>query len=648
MSYQALLFCPDEKTARIVTQVLSELEFSVEACTEPFAAVKKLMAQHYDAVVVDCDSEQNATLLFKSARNSGSNQSSLAVAVVEGQAGVAKAFRIGANLVLTKPINVEQSKGTLRVARGLLRKADTAKSASTPVTSVPSPEEVAPPAPTFAAPRASAPAAPSFTSSLLQAATPKPAFSTPVVPQPSIQSTIAAAAASASAFDVEVDATPEPEPTEAALLESLPELSTTRPGTGPGAPKEYPWHPVSKPLSGSMASSLQRAAEAAGKSQENVSLESNPVVANVPAVIQSATSSVSSVHGSSAAGSAAAPAPAKEIQKPQASGIVSAIGKTAPESIVEVSPTSKSQYGSEHAAPSLTFGQTAEPAESGGSKKVLLIAAIVIVAAVGGYFGWTKMHSTSETTTVEKQISPAPTSAQNATSAPALSAPAATTTVAPETETASSSTEVASSVEAPRVTPAKSKTQPSRTASSESASSAPEPGTTTNMSSDSSPRQSPALSVSTAKKPVSVTPESAPNTEAVLPPSAPALNVASNTGDKALASIVGTTVNRVAPPSTAGELKVSQGVTQGLLIKKVSPNYPQQALQMRIQGSVQLQASISKEGKISNVKTLGGDAILARAASDAVKQWKYKPYTLNGEPVEIQTEITVIFRLPSR
>ena len=130
MGYQALLFCPDEKTARTVTQVLSELEFSVEACTEPFAAVKKLMGQHFDAVVVDCDNEQNATLLFKSARNSTSNQASLAVAVVEGQAGVAKAFRIGANLVLTKPINVEQAKGTLRVARGLLRKGEPGKPAS--------------------------------------------------------------------------------------------------------------------------------------------------------------------------------------------------------------------------------------------------------------------------------------------------------------------------------------------------------------------------------------------------------------------------------------------------------------------------------------------------------------------------------------
>src|SRR6266403_1886676 len=165
MGYQALLFCPDEKSARLVAHVLTDLEFSVEPCLEPFAAVKKLMGEHFDAVVVDCDNEQNATLLFKSARNSTSNHASLAVAVVEGQAGVAKAFRIGANLVLTKPINVEQAKGTLRVARGLLRKGDPAKAApptSAPAAAihpaVPKPAaQVVPPA--VATPRPTAPAA---------------------------------------------------------------------------------------------------------------------------------------------------------------------------------------------------------------------------------------------------------------------------------------------------------------------------------------------------------------------------------------------------------------------------------------------------------------------------------------------------------
>ena len=123
MSFTSLLFCPDENTARLVTQVLSELDFTVDTVHESFAAVQRLTAEHFDALVVDCQNEQDASLLFKAARNSAQNSSSLSVAVVEGQAGVARAFRIGANLVLTKPINVEQSKSTLRVARGLLKKA---------------------------------------------------------------------------------------------------------------------------------------------------------------------------------------------------------------------------------------------------------------------------------------------------------------------------------------------------------------------------------------------------------------------------------------------------------------------------------------------------------------------------------------------
>ena len=103
----------------------------VDPVNQRSAAAEKLMARHYDAVVVDCDDEENSAPLLKSAHTSSLNQSSLAIALVEGQAGVAKAYRIGANLVLTKPINVEQAKGTLRVARGLLRKNADAATAST-------------------------------------------------------------------------------------------------------------------------------------------------------------------------------------------------------------------------------------------------------------------------------------------------------------------------------------------------------------------------------------------------------------------------------------------------------------------------------------------------------------------------------------
>jgi protein TonB len=61
---------------------------------------------------------------------------------------------------------------------------------------------------------------------------------------------------------------------------------------------------------------------------------------------------------------------------------------------------------------------------------------------------------------------------------------------------------------------------------------------------------------------------------------------------------------------------------------------------------VTLQAMIAKDGSVRNVKIISGPALLARAAQDAVRQWKYKPYTLNGDPVEVQTEVNINFKPP--
>lgn len=101
-------------------------------------------------------------------------------------------------------------------------------------------------------------------------------------------------------------------------------------------------------------------------------------------------------------------------------------------------------------------------------------------------------------------------------------------------------------------------------------------------------------------------------------------------------------VPKVAAPT---RVRVSAGVQQGLLIKKVQPSYPPLARQARIQGNVVLQAEISKDGSIQNLRLISGHPMLAPSAIDAVKQWRYKPYYLNGEPVEVETQITVIFSL---
>jgi TonB family protein len=94
-------------------------------------------------------------------------------------------------------------------------------------------------------------------------------------------------------------------------------------------------------------------------------------------------------------------------------------------------------------------------------------------------------------------------------------------------------------------------------------------------------------------------------------------------------------------------VRVSQGVTQGMSISKVAPIYPPDAKAARIQGPVVIGVIIGKDGNIQSEHLISGDSLLAPAAMEAVKKWKYRPYILNRNPVEVDTQITVNFTLTS-
>jgi periplasmic protein TonB len=571
MGYQALVFCPDEKTARTVTQVLTELEFAVEACTEPFAAVKKLMGQHFDAIVVDCDNEQNATLLFKSARNSSSNQTSLAVAVVEGQAGVAKAFRIGANLVLTKPINIEQAKGTVRVARGLLRKSEPGKTAS------PSPAPSASTAPAIT------PAKPLSPKPL---AVVKPAA--PVAPKPILKP-----------------------------------VAAEVPVSKPAAPPAWPAPPVA--ASAPAATSIPVAKDIAPleiELQETATPAAQPATPAKPAfaAVPPATSS----------GAASAPAPARIPDAP--SKPEETVSNVAEKPAEHAESESASVVGS---TPSFSFGGvTAESESKGGNKKVLLgVAAAVVVAAVA-YFGWTQFQSHPN------QSAPAPSPLVTPAAKPQPAKPSAVQSSPAQNPV---QTAPATSVPAQEITLSTvAKANPAEDADSASNESVARPATNSKSSGTTSPGKTP-----TESAPLMVKSGKAAGAQSKAASSdAPAPSLIGLAAPGAMAPPdLGPNASSAFKP-TLQTLNISQGVSQGLLIKKVSPAYPPNALRMHIEGSVELLATVSKDGNISHIKVLSGDAQLTRAASDAVKQWKYKPYLLNGEPVDIQTQVTINFRLP--
>jgi periplasmic protein TonB len=92
-------------------------------------------------------------------------------------------------------------------------------------------------------------------------------------------------------------------------------------------------------------------------------------------------------------------------------------------------------------------------------------------------------------------------------------------------------------------------------------------------------------------------------------------------------------------------VRLAQRIVEANLIHDVAPTYPPEAGRARIQGTVVLWAVIGKDGSVEDVRVESGLPILAQAAIDAVKQWRYKPYLLNGEPVEVDSRITINFTL---
>jgi TonB family protein len=589
MGYQALLFCPDEKTARTVTQVLGELDFIVVPCTEPFAAVKKLMNERFDAVVVDCDNEQNATLLFKSARNTPENQSALAVAVVEGQAGVAKAFRIGANLVLTKPINVEQAKGTLRVARGLLRKNEGAK----PAPKAASPA-VKPAAPAPLPPKA-APQRPIVSADKLPTAAPVAPLATASIPaqKPPAQPSLTASAAHDSTKDDDIF--------EVGVEDDAPSSAM------PAAQTSWPTIPAASTVTSQTRS--ETAAQPANSAGFGMS-------------------------------AASAPAPAREA-KPNVS-----IGDKPSAEKVEHGESSAEKASAQ--VPAFTFGGNVGETKSGGggSKKALLAVAAVVVMAAVGYAAWMQWGHASDTTNVPAHAGQPVTTPGAVPEVKPNPAPASSVRAGSSVETS-----IPDSPSAPR--PNGTAKTPADTRNSASAENTP---SHSNKSGNEADLSKPSASLASkapapkeeAAQPIVIKSGSArPAVKSATTTDAPAPSLAGIAPASNAAALPSLMDNGAKTPTPVLQtLSVSQGVSQGLLLKKVQPTYPPNALRLRLEGSVLLSATISKTGDISAVKILSGEPQLAHAAVDAVKQWKYKPYLLNGAPVEIQTQVTVNFKVP--
>jgi protein TonB len=333
-------------------------------------------------------------------------------------------------------------------------------------------------------------------------------------------------------------------------------------------------------------------------------------------------------------GSATAPAPAKKVAAPPAKQ-----NKT-----VEPDSAKPSYYKPSQAAPMpssvsvadapsfAALGAEDDSCGSGGNKKILIAAGIVLALAALGYFGYGKPGKSS-TAAPASQPASAPQDSGKQDSgqpAPAL-APMSSPVVPPSPDTPNRAS-LPIQTSAPKTATTTSRDLPPLAAPNPAVTRiAINPGPAT-MRPDLAPllvKSNPAGS-----KMKSQSQDSAPPL-----PSPPSIASAS---DNALSGLLPSSSSL--PKPALATARISQGVSQGLLIKRVQPKYPQAALAVHAQGAVQIEAIITKEGNVTNLRVLSGDPVLARAALDAVRQWRYKPYQLDGEPVEIETQITVNFK----
>jgi protein TonB len=143
---------------------------------------------------------------------------------------------------------------------------------------------------------------------------------------------------------------------------------------------------------------------------------------------------------------------------------------------------------------------------------------------------------------------------------------------------------------------------------------------------------------------------------APVPSSAPSPGVGSGVGsgaaggatDGVMENRMGATTAAVSQVADSPRVRIPEDVSTGLLVSKVLPVYPPTARQARIQGTVVLQAAISKDGTVEALRVASGHPFLIPPAIEAVKQWRYKPYVVNGKPRAVETEVMVNFVLKNQ
>ena len=585
MAFKSLLLSKDADLVQNLARVLKDLDITVEPCSEPFAAAKRLMDQQFDAILVDCEDEQGAGWVLQSARMATASKKSVTIAIV-GPQNANNGVRAGENFVIQKPIVLKQVEATLRAARGLM--GDAGSGGVDPASSL---------------------------------ANTKPTVPTPKLP-------------------AQVAANPQGRPP----AELFDELSAALERLGPQA---SPARPV-----GMGTGSAGSAAAAAAPAREKVAPAAPERISEVE---PAAPASVARSTEQAWPGLAAAPAPAAKPEAPAVLPLAATAAQMKPaarplsEGAGAKDPFEEARGRMNAAAPAWSpgveerleapapsfssFGSEEEPRRGFSFKSVVIVLVLISLALFG--YSWYRGKSRASVASDQGQAPAA---------VPQQQAQAQFDNAAPVTPLAAANSGQSDSAESQPAAKAANAEEKAVPVPAKKSSEIIAPDTTNEVGLPPAP-----LVVKGGQHSANV--KSREEEAQIAPPSLAAVTHAAKPSVSGVVSTAPVEVPKLAAPEVPAapaapkRIRVSQGVTQGMLVHQVKPQYPAMARETRVQGDVLLEAVIGKDGAVSDLQVISGPSLLIPSALRAVRQWRYKPYLLNGEPVEVETQIKLQFRL---
>ncbi len=515
---RALLLSPDDQAVSAITGVLEEMSVTCERPLDGLSAAQKLNSNSFDLVLVDCENLPAAKLIFDVCRRGKNGHYPVPIAIVDGRAGLPTAFRLGAELILTKPVAKDQARSTIRTAVGRVRKEIPAAE-SVPAMTMTKTASAVMPSPVVPEERAPIAAAAAVSSQT-------PSFARPLSSTVSAAVPAAAASATSSAPGVTTNVTTK-------MHSAVGEIAAT--------PTTQKLDPPSASFSAAALLDL-------------------PESPSEPSLDQAASSPSKPAHPvKPSADLALAELESMELEESQLKS--STLDKTPPD-----------RPADETVAPVFSAYRHGQR-----KKRSPLVALLMLVLAGGGFYAaW--MYEPGFRAIVQPQIDRVLVFAGMAVQ-PQSMPPA----------------------------PAPSSAKPS-------AQIAPTPISAPVPQPPASPNETP-----------SAVPDSA-----TVPAATPADAASSDTP----------------LPGENGAIILSSQGAQKRLAYSVPPTYPVEARLGEAEGTVVLRAVVDENGKVEGLRLIEGNAALASAAIQAVKQWRYRPYVRDGKVLPFQTVVIVDFQRP--